>query len=198
MKIDKFQIAQYIVTKYPGEVTSMKLQKLMYYCYAWQLVANNKIFDASFEAWTHGPVEPEIYKEYKDFGRKPVSVPRAPKLNVPLLDFILDSYAVYSAIELSKTTHLELPWKQYKDTGGVIPDDELLSYYNKQLFAWNFPVEEGKPYYPPKTSSHYSFTFDMEKDYVPVFDSLQEYLNGFKKENERFLGIIKNQHEFQS
>jgi len=196
--MDKFQIAQYIAAKYPGEVTPMKLQKLMYYCYAWQLVAKEKKFDASFEAWPHGPVEPDIFAEYKVFGRKPISVTEAPKLNVPILDFILDSYSVYSAIELSKTTHLESPWKQHKGTGEVIPDNELFAFYSKHPFAWNFPVEVDKSYYPPKTSSHYSFTFDMEKDYVPVFNSLQEYLNGFKKENERFLGIIKNRHEFQS
>jgi len=196
--MDKFQIAQYIAAKYPGEVTPMKLQKLLYYCYVWQLVAKKKHFDASFEAWSHGPVEPDIYSEYKAFGRNTISVSNTPKLNVPLFDFTLESYAVYSAIELSKTTHLESPWKKYKDTGGVIPDDELFAYYSKHPFAKNFPIEKGKPYYPPKTSSHYSFTFDMEKDYVPVFDSLQEYLNRFKKENERFLGIIKSQHEFQN
>lgn len=192
MNIDKFQFAKYIAEKYPGMVSPMKLQKLMYYCYVWQLVADDKKFSASFEAWTHGPVEPEIYKEYKDFGKKPVSVSQAPKLNDPLLDFIMDSYAVYSAIELSKTTHLESPWKKYKNTGDVIPDEELITYYSQQAFAKNFPLEKGKTYYPPKTSGHYSFTFDMEKEYVPVFESLKIYLESFSNEKERLPGVLKD------
>lgn len=189
--MDKFQLAKYIAAKYPKQVSPMKLQKLMYYCYVWQMVANEKKFDASFEAWPHGPVEPEIYKEYKEFGRNPVSVSQVPNLNEPLLDFIMDSYSVYSAIELSKTTHMESPWKKYKDTGEVIPDHELVAYYSQQVFAKNFPLGEGKTYYPPKTSSHYSFTFDMEKEYVPEFESLEAYLNNFSTEKERLPGVLK-------
>jgi len=189
--MDKFKLAKYIAAKYPKQVSPMKLQKLMYYCYVWQLVANEKKFDANFEAWPHGPVEPEIYKEYKDFGRNPVSVSEAPALDEPLLDFIMDSYSVYSAIELSKTTHMESPWKKYKDSGDVIPDNELIAYYSQQVFAKNFPLGEGKTYYPPKTSSHYSFTFDMEKEYVPEFESLEAYLNNFSTEKERLPGVLK-------
>ena len=189
--MDKFQLAKYIAAKYPKQVSPMKLQKLMYYCYVWQLVANEKKFDANFEAWPHAPVEPEIYKEYKDFGRNPVSVSEAPALDEPLLDFIMDSYSVYSAIELSKTTHMESPWKKYKDSGDVIPDNELIAYYSQQVFAKNFPLGEGKTYYPPKTSSHYSFTFDMEKEYVPEFESLEAYLNNFSTEKERLPGVLK-------
>jgi uncharacterized phage-associated protein len=189
--MDKFQLAQYIAVKYPGEVSPMKLQKLMYYCYVWQLVANDKKFEANFEAWPHGPVEPEIYESYKKFGRKPITTDTKPAINEPLIDFILDSYAVFSAIELSKTTHMEQPWKKYKDTSNTIPDEELISYYSKQVFAKNFPIGAGKTYYPPKTSSHYSFTFDMEKEYVPEFESLEAYLNNFSKEKKRLPGVLK-------
>lgn len=189
--MNKFELAKYIGAKYPGEVSPMKLQKLMYYCYVWQLVADEKKFEADFEAWAYGPVERDIYNEYKSFGKKPVTISDAPALNVPLFDFILDSYAVYSAVELSKTTHLESPWKKYKDSGSVIPDYEFLAYYKKQAFAKNFPLEKGKAYYPPKTSSHYSFTFDLDKEYVPVFESLNAFLESIYKERERLPGVLK-------
>lgn len=197
--MNKFHLANYIALRYQDSVTPMKLQKLLYYCYVWQLVASDKKFDASFEAWTYGPVEPEIYNAYKKFGKKPVQADKDSIISAePLLDFIMDSYAVYSAIELSKTTHLESPWKKYRDTGEVIPDDELLAFYTKQPYAKNFPIEEDKIFYPPKTSSHYSFTFDMEKEYVPIFDNLEEYLTAFKKENKRLLDIMSTHHELQN
>lgn len=195
--MNKHTLSEYIAAKYSGEITHMKLQKLLYYCYAWQLVAGQKKFDASFEAWHHGPVEPDIYNKYKGFGRSPITSEANSEDSQPFFDFILDSYAVFSAIELSKTTHHESPWKKYQENEEVIPDEELLSYYSQQPFAKNFPLNGGQPYYPPKTSSHYSFTFDMEKDYVPVFDSLEEYLTGFKRENERLIEIMKD-HGFQN
>lgn len=180
--MDKFKLAEYIAAKYPGEVTPMKLQKLLYYCYAWQLVAKEKQFSAGFEAWEYGPVEPEIYRVYKVFSGNPIKVDEIPPPPPPLFDFILDSYSVYSAIELSKTTHFEQPWKKYKNTGELIPDEELEGFYSQQPFAWNFPLSKEKKYFPPKTASHYAFTFDMDKDYVPVFESLEHYLNNFTQE----------------
>ncbi len=42
-----------------GEITAMKLQKLMYYAQAWNLVWEEKeLFDDDFEAWANGPVLP--------------------------------------------------------------------------------------------------------------------------------------------
>jgi len=195
--MNKFKLATYITGKYPGEITPMKLQKLLYYCYVWQLVAKDKKFDATFEAWTHGPVEPEIYNEYKIYGRKPIKGENGSHTIDPLIDFILESYAVYSAIELSKTTHLETPWKKYKDTGEVIPDEELSDYYSNQIFAKNFPLGSNPVYYPPKTSGHYSFTFDMEKGYVPEFKSLDDYIENFSKEKERLKSLKKDLHKYE-
>jgi len=87
---------------------------------------------------------------------------------------------VFSAIELSKTTHAESPWKNFKDSDSVIPDEILTTFYSKQPFKKNFPLDEAKGYYPPKTSSHYSFTFDMEKDYVPVFEDIDDFLSSYQ------------------
>lgn len=191
--MDKFTLAKYIITKYNGDVTPMKLQKLLYYCYAWQLVAGEKKFDATFEAWPHGPVEPEIYEAYKSFGRSPIQIADSAdsiEINEPTLDFILKSYSVFSTIELSKTTHMEKPWKLYKDSNKVIPDNTLIDFYQKQPFAWNFPIADGKKFYPPKTSSHYAFTFDMEKDYVPEFESIEDYLSGFMTAEKEFLELL--------
>jgi len=199
--MDKFQLAKYITSKYPNQVTPMKLQKLMYYCYAWQLVANDKKFDASFEAWPYGPVEPQIYESFKSFGRNPIIADSITTIDEPLIDFILDSYSVFSAVELSKTTHMEQPWKKFKNTGQVIPDEELIDYYGQQVYAKNFPLKDDKKFYPPKTSSHYSFTFDMEKEYVPEFNNIKDYLNSFNTEKERLnilTGKLKKWNGFKN
>lgn len=57
-------------------MTPKKLQKMLYYAYAWTLTLtnekeddlSNKLFSDKFEAWVHGPVIPEIYQAYKEYG----------------------------------------------------------------------------------------------------------------------------------
>lgn len=51
-------------------VSNKKLQKLVYYAYSWYLVLfndnvknlENKFFENKFEAWVHGAVYPELYR----------------------------------------------------------------------------------------------------------------------------------------
>src|SRR5699024_415071 len=53
-----------------------KLQKLLYYAYAWTLTLQNenvtelerKLFKENFEAWVHGPVIPDVYYRYRGYG----------------------------------------------------------------------------------------------------------------------------------
>lgn len=189
----KFELSKYIISKYNGTVSPMKLQKLLYYAYAWQLVAGEKYFNAQFQAWPYGPVEPDVYHEYKNYGSKAISLDSKnhATINNAVLDFILDSYSVYSPIELSKTTHVEEPWKKNVDSGGVISDNDLLAYYKKQAFAKNFPLSPNKPYIPPKTSSHYAFTFDMETDNTPLFENIDAYVACFNAESNRLDTILK-------
>jgi len=50
-------------------ITHLKLQKLLYYAQAWCIVLSGKsLFEDDFEAWSHGPVLPGIYHDYKHFG----------------------------------------------------------------------------------------------------------------------------------
>jgi uncharacterized phage-associated protein len=58
-------IAEYILEQL-GEITTMKLHKLLYYCQAWHLVWDEEpLFEARIEAWANGPVAPEIYELHR-------------------------------------------------------------------------------------------------------------------------------------
>lgn len=175
----KTEIAWYIVKKLDGNVSHLKLQKLLYYIYSWSLVSHSKSFSAQFEAWKLGPVEKEIYFLFKEFGDKAIglshnfeSIPSKVETHI---DFIIDSYKPYSAVDLSLTTHAELPWISTK-LNDVIPDEKLFSFYSKQAFASNFPLDKTKVYTPPSTHSSKSFSFDMKNEYLPTFDSIESYL----------------------
>jgi len=182
MSYSKFDIANYILSRVKEPISPMKLQKLLYYCYVWQLVAGENIFKAEFKAWKYGPVEIDIYHKYKEYGSNLIPQPSdSPDLDLKLIDFVVDSYSIHSAAELSKTTHAEKPWKMYIGSQMYIPDEELIDFYKNQPFSKNFPLDPSKVFYPPKMASHDMFTFDMDSQYVPSFNSLEVYLMEYKK-----------------
>ena len=57
------EISNIILTHfdYSGDlITNKKLQKLLYYVEAWNLVYKSSLIDDDFEAWVHGPVVPDV------------------------------------------------------------------------------------------------------------------------------------------
>lgn len=116
-----FDIAKYILDS-RGEMTSMKLQKLVYYSQAWSLVWDNKpLFDSPIQAWANGPVVPDLYYHHK--GKFMVSASLfkngdSKKLlddEIETIDAILSLYGEKSAQWLSELTHNEAPWKDARD-----------------------------------------------------------------------------------
>jgi uncharacterized phage-associated protein len=61
---DVFDVAQFILEEC-GEVSAMKLQKLVYYSQAWHAVWTDKeLFENRIEAWKDGPVCPDLWREH--------------------------------------------------------------------------------------------------------------------------------------
>ncbi len=55
-------------------VSNLKLQKLLYLSYGAHLKnGGDELEYLEFEAWRHGPVIPEVYRYYKNFGDDPIS-----------------------------------------------------------------------------------------------------------------------------
>lgn len=49
------------------EITNLMLQKLLYFIQAYSLVTTGRnAFDSKIEAWTYGPVIPEVYYKFKN------------------------------------------------------------------------------------------------------------------------------------
>ena len=109
-------IALYILnSKY--EITNMALQKLLYYVDAFgQLILGEQIFNDRCEAWTYGPVYPDIYEKYKSFRSEPIEVEKVDFSSVLTLEiqnvinYVLENFAIYNGIALKDLTHAEKPW----------------------------------------------------------------------------------------
>lgn len=133
------------------ELTPKKLQKLVYYAYAWFIALNNQtaddikniLFDEEPEAWIHGPVFPSLYSKYKDCGfNKIVQNKNDVKIEnedlLSLLDNIWTIFGGYSADELEYMTHQEEPWKNARNgispiepSNNKISKKDIFIFYNK-------------------------------------------------------------------
>lgn len=111
-----FDVASYFLTK--ESMTHKKLQKLCYFAQAWYLANYGKpLFSNRFEAWVHGPVSPDLYSRYRDWGWECISQETVPIAFVnnttsEFLDLVYDVYGNYTADELEKITHSEEPWNR--------------------------------------------------------------------------------------
>lgn len=114
-------------------ISNLKLQKLVYYAQAWYLaIYDQPLLDEDFEAWIHGPVIPELYKEYSEFQWKPilkeVSQPCFSKEIQQFLDEVTDVYFSLDGYELEQMTHCEIPWlKARGDLPIDAPSNEIIS-----------------------------------------------------------------------
>ena len=138
-----------------GRLDPMKLQKLVYFAHGWHLaIEDAPLTKQQFEAWQFGPVIPELYRAFKDYGAGNVTR-YATKLNTlnarsfaprihadgntdaqAALDVIHDVWQVYgsyTAIKLSNATHMDgTPWaKWYRPAKQhvVIPDADIKAYF---------------------------------------------------------------------
>ena len=107
--------AAYILAK-KGRLSTMKLQKLVYYSQAWSLVWDEKaLFLDKIEAWASGPVIKRLYNAHR--GKYAVSRIRGGNANRLkgvqriTIDAVLKFYGNQTPQWLSDLTHMEDPWK---------------------------------------------------------------------------------------
>lgn len=98
------------------EVSNLKLQKLLYYAQGYHLALFGKpLFADDIEAWDLGPVVPDVYRAFKDFGGAAIDAPISEPQNVDdtareTLDRVIDGYGQFTATRLAQMTHGEPPW----------------------------------------------------------------------------------------
>lgn len=114
-EVTAMDVAAFIL-KELGEITTMKLQKLVYYSQAWSLVWDDKpLFDDKIEAWINGPVIPSLYYYHKGsfkISSLPVGNPDLIKGDSKdTVEEVLKFYGRKTSQWLIDLTHMEDPWK---------------------------------------------------------------------------------------
>lgn len=120
-------------------ISNLKLQKLLYYAQGFNLALySSRLFQEDITAWEHGPVVPDAYHAFKEFGADAIPAPEAMDFTifdpatVELLDEVYAVYGQFSAWKLRNMTHEESPWKE-TPINEIISTQKMQEYFETQL-----------------------------------------------------------------
>lgn len=104
------------------DMTHLKLQKLLYFAQAWHLAnLGVPLFQEEMEAWTHGPVVPSVWHEYKGYQWDSIPPTKDVEIDKNVADYLeklYRKYGRYSGKALEELTHSHEPWQK---TRGELP-----------------------------------------------------------------------------
>ena len=127
-----------------GNITNLKLQELCYYAQGYHLaVEGEPLFEETIEAWDHGPVVPELYREYRRYGSGPIDFPASLDLGeftaeqLTILDEVWENYGQYTGWKLRDMTHDERPWKETPNLS-TISHDLMREYFETTTESEDF------------------------------------------------------------
>lgn len=156
-KVDLQLIAKYISLKV-GKMSHLKLQKLLYYCYALHLAYfDEELFEGDFEAWVHGPVSRTLWNTVKEHSllhsdiiytinpgeENPIELVEKTLTTdqIQLLEDTLNELGTQTGYELENMTHSEIPWNKARngynegDRCNEIIDKVTIRSYYKTWFS---------------------------------------------------------------
>ena len=123
-------------------IQQMKLQKLVYYAYGWNLAINNYgLTEDKPAAWEYGPLFHDLWLKTNKYGSNPISeiIETTGEISLNedqnrLIEKVYNVYKDFTGIELSFKTHeVGGPWHQVytKEKRGEISDESIQTYFTK-------------------------------------------------------------------
>ena len=148
-------IANEFLKDHLGEISPMKIQKLVYYAHAWSLALfDEPLISDRIEAWQFGPVIPALYSEFRSFGNRPITelaceldfhnlrevadmIDPNDVQTANLVASVWQRLGHFSATQLSNMSHARNePWFQIpKKRPGLAIPDELIAQCFKKIMA---------------------------------------------------------------
>ena len=106
----------------PSPITHLQLQKLLYYAQGWTLAMRDRpLFNSEVQAWKHGPVVPEVFPKFTDYGSDAIARHEAlddatlTEDDRAMVEYVWRGYGGFSASRLREMTHSESPWNEARN-----------------------------------------------------------------------------------
>ena len=129
-------------------LTNMRLNKFLYFAQGHSFkVLGRPLFNDDFKAWEYGPVIPEVYHQYRDYGKGPIDSiedynPDA--LSSDEVNFLLDvlyEYDKYSTGKLVTLSHINGgPWDEVRieKQSILIPKESIKKHFENEELKSTF------------------------------------------------------------
>ena len=126
-------VANLFITRHSDlGLSNLSLNKLVYYAQVKSLATTDKpLFDSKIEAWDYGPVEPEVYQAFKQYGKYPIqhAAPTEHPVDADgmreagkIVDAVAEEYKDFTAFDLVTWSHRPgTAWSNVRKQGGNPP-----------------------------------------------------------------------------
>lgn len=129
-KLKGIDIAKYILSK--TQCTQLKLQKLVYLCFADYLCDTGKeLFTDPIYAFRYGPVVDTVYKKYKKYGYKPIEEEKEP-IDTTVSEMPAKSRILFAEDGTEKIISIEGTLKKY----GQLTARQLVDLTHRANTPW--------------------------------------------------------------
>mgnify|MGYP003299097472 FL=1 len=126
-KLEGIDVAKYILSKI--KCTQLKLQKLVYLCFADYLCDTGKeLFTDKIYAFKYGPVVDTVYKRYKEYGYKPIEQETEDRDSKNIFEMPAKSRIIFAEEGTEKILSIDKTLKKY----GSLSASELVDLTHKE------------------------------------------------------------------
>ena len=141
-KLQGIDVAKYILSKI--KCTQLKLQKLVYLCFADYLCDTGKqLFTDKIYAFKYGPVVDTVYKRYKEYGYKPIEEDSTNIDSKNIFEMPAKSRILFAEDGTDKIISIEKTLKKY----GELTASQLVDLTHKENAPWSItPKNLWMPY----------------------------------------------------
>ena len=135
-KLEGIDVAKYILSKI--ECTQLKLQKLVYLCFADYLCDTGKeLFTDKIYAFKYGPVVDTVYKKYKEYGYKPIEKETMDIDSKNIFEMPAKSRILFAEDGTEKILSIEKTLKKYGDLSAA----ELVDLTHRKDAPWSKSIK---------------------------------------------------------
>ncbi len=144
-------IMDYYKEKFSNEISPIKLQKSLYFCFAYwggyvrkskmqdteiTIDKSDWLFDEDIEAWVYGPVVPDVYHDNQLINSRNINLFDGNEDVKDYINGVLDDILIVSDFKLVEVSHSDNCWKKNFDPNSerhnvIIDKEDIIQEYAK-------------------------------------------------------------------
>lgn len=144
-------IMDYYKEKFSNEISPIKLQKSLYFCFAYwggyvrkskmqdteiTIDKSDWLFDENIEAWVYGPVVPDVYHDNQLINSRNINLFDGNEDVKDYINGVLDDILIVSDFKLVEVSHSDNCWKKNFDPNSerhnvIIDKEDIIQEYAK-------------------------------------------------------------------